>query len=444
MKPLLQCMNNCIKIQIKNSLFCAQVPPDSCCICSSAKRTASTWSSRGSRTTSQSSVGTCAPTASARRSSSPTTGTAASGASRRSVRAHCPSISAPPTCTRRPCDWCSRVPAAPAHCSSSSAQTQRQSPDRYSLAVAAWSWRRVRRNAPTRAAVTLRRVSQRSAQQRDDECGDRCSSETRARRRSKCSTRRDVRRTSRAAPRRCHSASRCGASQSGRSEGTELLAAIEIPQTRVRVMRVECAPLRLTAAHTFDVPTAATRVLLVERHLLLAHWHAERESHHVDCWQLAGGGSGARREALALGVDREVRINCWRAVGQKLVLYDGIACSWTHSSTRRAFVVRLAFARRVSGVGGPVAVFSFVSTAAQFVCFVEHTMYILQYTVLMSHTYCTVESSSTRRSESQRRESTARHSERANATQFARVVFASARSSGFRESITTVQYSTVQ
>ena len=108
----------------------------------------------------------------------------------------------------------------------------------------------------------------------------------------------------------------------GRSEGAECLAAIEIPQTRVRVTRVECAPLRLTTTHTFVVPTAADKVLLVERHLLLAHWHEERASHHVDCWQLAGGGSGARRVGQALGVDREVHINCWRAVGQKLVLND--------------------------------------------------------------------------------------------------------------------------
>ena len=108
----------------------------------------------------------------------------------------------------------------------------------------------------------------------------------------------------------------------GYLEGTEFLAAIEIPSTRVRVMRIECAPPRLTRLHVFDVPTVVDRVLLVERHLLLAHLHEERASHHVDCWLLEGGGSNARRMRQAIGVDREMYISCWRAVGQKLVLND--------------------------------------------------------------------------------------------------------------------------
>ena len=111
----------------------------------------------------------------------------------------------------------------------------------------------------------------------------------------------------------------------GGSKGTELIAAIEMSNTQVRIMRIECAPLHLTKIYMFDVSAPASNVLLVGDNLLLGVGHAERYSHHVDCWLLADGGQDIKRVGQVLSVDREVLINCWRAVGQKLVLYD-----WNH------------------------------------------------------------------------------------------------------------------
>ena len=114
----------------------------------------------------------------------------------------------------------------------------------------------------------------------------------------------------------------------GTADAKELLAAIGCRTRAVRVLQVEASggppalrPLfRLTAG---DENHSPTRVLLFGSHVLVAVWDASRDSHWVECHSVSG--ATPPQPPRVLTVERQVRINCWRAAGERVQLFD-----WNH------------------------------------------------------------------------------------------------------------------
>ena len=69
--------------------------------------------------------------------------------------------------------------------------------------------------------------------------------------------------------------------------------------------------------------TRPTRVLLFGSHVLVAVWDASRDSHWVECHSVSG--ATPPQPPRVLTVERQVRINCWRAAGERVQLFD-----WNH------------------------------------------------------------------------------------------------------------------
>ena len=110
----------------------------------------------------------------------------------------------------------------------------------------------------------------------------------------------------------------------GAADGRELLAATEVSSRTVRVLQVEAssgAPaLRPLAGLTAgDESHLLTRVLLFGRHVLLSMWHASIQSHAVECVPFSGA---PLRQPLVLRAERQVWVNCWRAAGERVLLFD--------------------------------------------------------------------------------------------------------------------------
>ena len=110
----------------------------------------------------------------------------------------------------------------------------------------------------------------------------------------------------------------------GAADGRELLAATEDSTRTVRVLQVEASsgapalrPLaRLTAGDESHLPG---KVLLFGRHVLFCVWHASIESHAVECLPVSGA---PLRQPLVLSAERQLKINCWRAAGERVLLFD--------------------------------------------------------------------------------------------------------------------------
>ena len=110
----------------------------------------------------------------------------------------------------------------------------------------------------------------------------------------------------------------------GTADGRELLAARDNSTRTVRVLQVEASsgapalrPLaRLTAGDESHLPS---RVLLFGRHVLLGVLHESIQSHAVECLPVSGA---PLRQPLVLSAERQVRVNCWRAAGERVLLFD--------------------------------------------------------------------------------------------------------------------------
>ena len=110
----------------------------------------------------------------------------------------------------------------------------------------------------------------------------------------------------------------------GAADGRELLAATEVSTRTVRVLQVEASsgapalrPLaRLTAGDESHLPG---RVLLFGRHVLLGVFHESIQSHAVECLPVSGA---LLRQPLVLSAERQVRVNCWRTAGERVLLFD--------------------------------------------------------------------------------------------------------------------------
>ena len=113
----------------------------------------------------------------------------------------------------------------------------------------------------------------------------------------------------------------------GAADGRELLAATDGSTHTVRVLQVEAssgAPLvprlpplpPLTAGDESHLPG---KVLLFGRHVLFCVWHASIESHAVECLPVSGA---PLRQPLVLSAERQLKINCWRAAGERVLLFD--------------------------------------------------------------------------------------------------------------------------
>ena len=110
----------------------------------------------------------------------------------------------------------------------------------------------------------------------------------------------------------------------GAADGRELLAATDVSTRTVRVLQVEAssdAPAlrpfaRLTAGDESHLPG---KVLLFGRHVLLGLRHESIQSDAVECLPVSGA---PLRQPLVLRAERQVRINCWRAAGERVLLFD--------------------------------------------------------------------------------------------------------------------------
>ena len=110
----------------------------------------------------------------------------------------------------------------------------------------------------------------------------------------------------------------------GTADGRELLAATEVLSRTVRVLQVEASSgtpalrpfARLTAGDESHLPRW---VLLFGRHVLVALWHASIESNAVECLPVSGA---PLRQPRVLCAERYMRVNCWRAAGERVLLYD--------------------------------------------------------------------------------------------------------------------------
>ena len=112
----------------------------------------------------------------------------------------------------------------------------------------------------------------------------------------------------------------------GAADGRELLAATGNSTRTVHVLQLQAdqingaptlIPLaRLTAGEESHLPV---RVLLFGRHVLLGVWHESSQSHAVECLPVSGA---PLRPPLMLRAELQVNINCWRAAGDRLLLFD--------------------------------------------------------------------------------------------------------------------------
>ena len=111
----------------------------------------------------------------------------------------------------------------------------------------------------------------------------------------------------------------------GEVDGRELLAVITDGTTHtIRVLQMETSsgaptlrPLvQLTAGDKSHLPS---RVLLFGRHVLLGVWNESRQSHAVECLPVSGAPPS---QPQVLRVEREVSIECWRAVSEQVLLFD--------------------------------------------------------------------------------------------------------------------------
>ena len=110
----------------------------------------------------------------------------------------------------------------------------------------------------------------------------------------------------------------------GAADGRELLAATEVSSRTVRFLQVEAsngAPALLPLARLIagDGSYLPNRVLLFGRHVLLGVWHASIQSHAVECLPVSGA---PLQQPLVLSAERQVRVNCWRAAGERVLLFD--------------------------------------------------------------------------------------------------------------------------
>ena len=110
----------------------------------------------------------------------------------------------------------------------------------------------------------------------------------------------------------------------GAADGRELLAATDGSTRRVHVLQVEASsgapalrPLAcLTAGDKSHLPG---RVLLFGRHVLIGVRHASIESHAVECLPVS---DAPLRQPLVLSAELQVQVNCWRAAGERVLLFD--------------------------------------------------------------------------------------------------------------------------
>ena len=110
----------------------------------------------------------------------------------------------------------------------------------------------------------------------------------------------------------------------GAADGRELLAAKERSTRTVHVLQVEASsgapalrPLaRLTAGDESHLPG---KLLLFGRHVLLGVRHASIQSDAVECLPVSGA---PLRQPLVLRAERQVRVDCWRAAGERVLLFD--------------------------------------------------------------------------------------------------------------------------
>ena len=112
----------------------------------------------------------------------------------------------------------------------------------------------------------------------------------------------------------------------GAAEGRELLAATEYSTRTVRILQLQTeassgAPTlrqlaRLTAS---DESHLSGNVLLFGRHVLVGEWHESIQSDAVECLPVSGA---PLRQPFVLSADRQVRVICWRAAGERVLLFD--------------------------------------------------------------------------------------------------------------------------
>ena len=125
----------------------------------------------------------------------------------------------------------------------------------------------------------------------------------------------------------------------GAADGKELLASTEVSSCNVRVLQVEAssgAPaLRPFASLTAgDESHYPDRVLLLGCYVLLGVWHASNDSHEVKCLPVSGA---PLRQPLVLSAERQVRVECWRAMGERVLLFD-----WKHKKLQSLECASLA------------------------------------------------------------------------------------------------------
>lgn len=112
----------------------------------------------------------------------------------------------------------------------------------------------------------------------------------------------------------------------GTADGKELLAATDGTTRIVHVLQLEAASgaptllpyLSLTAGGENHLPD---RVLIFGQHVLISIKHASSTSHAVDCFPISGAPHNSTPSQV-LGVEKQVRISCWRAAGKRVLLFD--------------------------------------------------------------------------------------------------------------------------
>ena len=113
----------------------------------------------------------------------------------------------------------------------------------------------------------------------------------------------------------------------GAVDEKELLAVINLTDGIIRtvhVLQMETSSGALTLRPLFrltdgDESHLPSRVLQFGRHVLLGVWHESIQSHAVECLSVSGA---PLRQPLVLSAERQVRVNCWRAAGERVLLFD--------------------------------------------------------------------------------------------------------------------------
>ena len=112
----------------------------------------------------------------------------------------------------------------------------------------------------------------------------------------------------------------------GSADGRELMVATQVATRSVHVLQMEPssgAPALRLLEHLIsgNENHLLSMILLFGRHVLFCLRHASSESDAVECLPVSGRHAPLRQPQV-LRVERQVRINCWRVEGERVLLFD--------------------------------------------------------------------------------------------------------------------------